>query len=183
MDSAQLINLTAINLGLISVTPLLMTPLPKPRLDTLISTGQERAGLRIQPSLRVNPGYPGSQSFPIGITSRNMNCGNCAVAIDNILGGGGLQSALPTIAGICVEDLQQLYKNFFVDVSNQSEIEILLQSAGSGARGIVYGEKGLNQGHVFNAVNLRGEVAFIDGQSGRYANVASFSELAFMRTN
>lgn len=157
--------------------------LPKLRLNTLIGAGQERAGLRIQPNLRVNPGYPGPPSFSIGRTPRNMNCGNCAVAIDNIIGGGGLQSAVPNSAGLYVEDLQQLYKNFFVNVSNQLDIELLLQSAGSGARGIVYGERGLNQGHVFNAVNIRGEVSFIDGQSGRYANVANFSELAFMRTN
>jgi RHS repeat-associated protein len=173
----------ATGLALSAVAPLLITLVPKLKLNTVIGVGQERSGLRIPPNLRVNPGYPGPPTFTIGRQPRNMNCANCSISVDNILGGGGVQSALPNRNGVSIFELEDLYGSQFVNVSSQVHIEMLLQSAGPGSRGIIYGERGPGQAHVFNVANLGGEIVFVDGQSGRYANVASFTNLGLLRTN
>jgi Papain fold toxin 1, glutamine deamidase len=112
-----------------------------------------------------------------------MNCVNCVVAVDNILGGGESQVALPNRMGSSIFELENLYGNSFVDAFSKEHIEILLEEAGTGSKGIVYGERAADHGHVFNVVNLEGRIIFIDGQSGKYANVKEFKNLAILRTN
>jgi RHS repeat-associated protein len=181
-DLDDIIKGAATGLGIASAAPLLLTLAPKLKLNTIVGIGQEKAGLRLPPNLRVNPRYPGPPTFAIGRQPRNMNCVNCAVTIDNILGGSGAQLAIPNKHGASLLEIEEIYNNQFFDVSS-AELELLLQSTGAGTRGIVYGERGPGQGHVFNAINLSGEVLFIDGQSGRYTDLANFSNLAFLKTN
>jgi filamentous hemagglutinin len=63
---------------------------------------------------------------------------------------------------------------------------IIQQMAASedGARGIVFGSYGPGQpGHVFNVVNQNGVVRFLDGQTGKSANLSNFNTLQLLRTN
>jgi RHS repeat-associated protein len=116
-------------------------------------------------------------------TGSKTNCVNCAIATDSMLAGRPA-SALPSAA----QDVTVLEKYFgaeFAQVSGQSAIEAQLISAGSGARGIVFGSRGVGQnGHVFNAVNQNGVVRFLDGQAGGAASFDDgFVKFFFMRTN
>ena len=59
------------------------------------------------------------------------------------------------------------------DLSGQSHAEQILALAdmGPGGRGIIYGGRGPGQaGHVFNGVNQKGTIRFLDGQSSGTAN-------------
>lgn len=59
-----------------------------------------------------------------------------------------------------------------------------MASAGNGARGIVFGYNGAGQpGHVFNVVNQKGIIRFLDGQTGKPANLNNFKTLQLLRTN
>ena len=59
-----------------------------------------------------------------------------------------------------------------------------LVEAGHGARGIVFGSYGPGQpGHVFNVVNQSGAVRYLDGQTGKSANLLNFDTLQLLRTN
>lgn len=59
-----------------------------------------------------------------------------------------------------------------------------MTEAGSGARGIIYGSYGLDQpGHVFNVVNQNGIIRFLDGQSGKVADLSKFDSFRILRTN
>ena len=57
-------------------------------------------------------------------------------------------------------------------------------AAGSGARGIVYESSRVGvMGHVFNVVNQRGVIRFLDGQSGDVASFVGYKFLMLLRTN
>ena len=109
------------------------------------------------------------------------NCVNCAVATDATVSGSpasALDSGPQPISA-----LEDLYGGSFKEVSGPGEIGDLLQEAGPGARGIVYGARAAGQvGHVFNAINDGGEVSFLDGQTGS-ASFEGFSGLKFLFTN
>jgi filamentous hemagglutinin len=53
----------------------------------------------------------------------------------------------------------------------------------SGQRGIVFGNRGSGQvGHVFNVVNQKGAVRFLDGQAGGAANLTAYKNFSFLYT-
>jgi hypothetical protein len=109
------------------------------------------------------------------------NCVNCAIATDATLAGHPASALASGPASIRV--LEAAYGRQFVHVSSQSAIEAQLSSAGPGARGIVFGSRGPGQvGHVFNAVNQRGVVRFLDGQTGTAASFQGFTDLYFLPT-
>jgi hypothetical protein len=91
-------------------------------------------------------------------------------------------SALPSgVTPISV--LEAAYGGQFARVSGRAAIEAQLSAAGPGARGIVYGSRGIGQaGHVFNAVNQGGTIRFLDGQSGTAASFGGYTEFFFLRT-
>lgn len=55
--------------------------------------------------------------------------------------------------------------------------------AGSGARGIVFGSRGGDVGHVFNVVNQNGKIRFLDGQSGGKASLEGYDSFRLLRKN
>lgn len=55
-----------------------------------------------------------------------------------------------------------------------------MTDAGAGARGMVFGSRGSDVGHVFNAVNQGGTVRFLDGQTGAAASFSGFDGFQFM---
>ncbi|QXH53684.1 hypothetical protein KSS94_11430 [Pseudomonas fakonensis] len=59
-----------------------------------------------------------------------------------------------------------------------------MASSGNGARGIVFGSYGRCQpGHVFNVISQNGVVRFLDGQTGKPANLSNFKALQLLRKN
>jgi RHS repeat-associated protein len=186
----------AISGGLTAIGPLLQTMLPHLKRIRFAGAASERAGQPLPPKFLVNPGYPGSALDPtVGNLPRNMNCVNCALKIDEILGAateltGDAMIALPNLSArqISINDINKAYNKElwdWMEISSKTHLESVLMGAGEGARGIVYGARKVDKraAHVFNAVNLGGEVMFIDGQVGRYANLDEFTDLLFLGTN
>ncbi|WP_258034629.1 toxin glutamine deamidase domain-containing protein [Pectobacterium odoriferum] len=125
----------------------------------------------------VNPGYP--------VSGRTHNCVNCSIATDATLAGNPA-SALPIYStkGVPLPVLEKHYGTKFKYVSSTENIIQQMTNAGSGSRGIVYGSYGVGQpGHVFNVVNQNGVVRFLDGQSGKAADLSQFKSFQLLRTN
>lgn len=124
----------------------------------------------------VNPGGP-------DVPGRSMNCVLCAIATDSCL--AGRPAVADTSDGpMSLDVLTDHFGGEFVQVSGESEVRALLDAAGPGARGIVYGVRADGVGHVFNGVNAGGAVTFVDGQIGDYASFASdFIGYGFLLTN
>ena len=108
------------------------------------------------------------------------NCVNCAIATDATLAGRAA-SALPSgVTSISV--LEKTFGGRFASVSGPGAIEAQLLNAGSGARGIVFGARADEVGHVFNAVNQNGVVRFLDGQIGGAASLEGYTSFSLLRT-
>ncbi|WP_210514777.1 hemagglutinin repeat-containing protein [Pantoea ananatis] len=125
----------------------------------------------------VNPGYPEP--------GRTHNCVNCSIATDATLAGNPA-SALPinSTAGVPLTVLEKQFGSKFVNILNSNVITQKMLDAGNGARGIVYGSYGPDQpGHVFNVVNQNGTIRFLDGQSGKVADLSKFESFKMLRTN
>ncbi|QMR76874.1 type VI secretion system tube protein TssD [Enterobacter sp. RHBSTW-00175] len=126
---------------------------------------------------KVNLGYPGE--------GRTHNCVNCALSTDMTLAGHAT-SALPanSITGVPLSVLERHYDAKFRYMKSEDEIIQIISSAGSGARGIVYGSYGPSQpGHVFNVVNQNSTIRFLDGQTGTQADLSQFESFQLLRTN
>lgn len=123
----------------------------------------------------VNKGFP----YLKGTTT---NCVNCVVAFDATLAGRPA-SALPgPVQGLSV--LERTFGTVFSPPTSIASIETEMMAAGSGARGIVFGESvSGGVGHVVNVVNQRGAVRFLDSQSGTVANFGGLTNFRLLRTN
>ncbi|WP_370884506.1 hemagglutinin repeat-containing protein, partial [Enterobacter cloacae complex sp. 2015409] len=125
----------------------------------------------------VNPGYPES--------GRTHNCVNCSIATDATLSGNPA-SALPINHnnGVPLSVLENQYGTKFKYAPSSESITQQMTDAGSGSRGIVFGSYGPGQpGHVFNVVNQNGTVRFLDGQTGKSADLSQFKSFQLLRTN
>ncbi|WP_080748346.1 toxin glutamine deamidase domain-containing protein [Pseudomonas chlororaphis] len=125
----------------------------------------------------VNPGYPEA--------GRTHNCVNCSIATDATLAGNPA-SALPInhTKGVPLSVLEKQFSSKFGPITAPENIAQQMASSGNGARGIVFGSYGPGQpGHVFNVVNQNGVVRFLDGQTGKPANLSNFKKLQLLRTN
>ncbi|WP_190217958.1 toxin glutamine deamidase domain-containing protein [Streptomyces griseosporeus] len=56
------------------------------------------------------------------------------------------------------------------------------RKAGDGARGIVVGYKG-RDAHAFNVVNVKGDVIFLDGQTGHANHLGYWRSFQLLRTD
>ncbi|MBW3643379.1 MAG: type VI secretion system tube protein Hcp, partial [Actinobacteria bacterium] len=128
----------------------------------------------------VNPRKPGEPGPGSGIPNRYENCVNCSIATDAVLSKNPASAlpGLPTATAV----IEQAFGRSFRNVASRDAIVSELRVAGNGARGVVHGIRDRGVGHVFNAVNQRGTVRFLDGQTGREASFAGFSRLRFLRT-
>lgn len=125
----------------------------------------------------VNPGFPEA--------GRTHNCVNCSIATDATLAGNPA-SALPIFSknGVPLTVLEKQFGTKFGSVVSSEKIAQQMSASGAGARGIVFGSYGPGQpGHVFNVVNQNGVVRFLDGQTGKVANLAPYKTLQLLRTN
>ncbi|PSJ26943.1 hypothetical protein B7P34_20345 [Streptosporangium nondiastaticum] len=150
----------------------------------------EVGNLRFGPGGGVTSGYGGiPYKTPITPQLKELvnpqqggdNCRACAVAVDRLLAEGAPSSAPGGLGRGPLTPLENLYGGRKFKPATLSGIVREIKTAGHGARGIVYGQKG-RQAHVFNVVNTKGDVIFIDGQSG-HADVASWRSFALLRTD
>lgn len=79
--------------------------------------------------------------------------------------------------------LEKTYGARFGPRSSIGDITGVMSDAGSGARGIVFGSRGSEVGHVFNVVNQKGVVRFLDGQTGKAATFDGYDSFQLLRTN
>ncbi|WP_181405178.1 toxin glutamine deamidase domain-containing protein [Aestuariibacter sp. GS-14] len=111
----------------------------------------------------------------------NKNCVNCVVATDATLAGNSA-SALGG-GPFPIKVLQKYYGGTFTSPTSISRIIAIMDNAGSGARGIVFGSRGNQVGHVFNVVNQKGTIRFLDGQTGKAATLTGYDSFRLLRTN
>ncbi|GAA4691805.1 hypothetical protein GCM10023324_53400 [Streptomyces youssoufiensis] len=114
------------------------------------------------------------------------NCRACAVATDHLLAGKGVSVAPGSLDVGSHTTIEALYGKRFM-TSSQSSVVREIGKAGPGARGIVWAVPPHTRpgraetSHVFNVVNVGGDVIFLDAQSGQ-ANFAKHKIFAFLRT-
>jgi filamentous hemagglutinin len=125
----------------------------------------------------VNSGLP--------TEGRTMNCVNCSIATDATLAGNPASAlAEGSTKGVPLSVLEKQYGTTFSATTTDESISKTMSIAGDGARGIVYGSNGPGQvGHVFNVVNQNGQVRFLDGQTGKAANLSGYTSFQLLRTN
>lgn len=131
-------------------------------------------------SQEVTKGVAGSIRN-VNPTKGTQNCVNCSIATDATLAGRPT-SALPG-SPTSIRTLEKHFGGKFGAAVSRSEIKNSLLRAGDGARGIVFGSRGNQTGHVFNVVNQKGTIRFLDGQTGKTANLSGFQSLHLLRTN
>jgi len=114
-------------------------------------------------------------------TRGTHNCVNCAIATDAILAGNPAVARPGTAQPISV--LSDIYNATWGPKTTISAITRELELAGNGARGIIFGSRGNDVGHVFNVVNQGGKVRFLDGQTGRAAELTGYDDFQLLWTN
>lgn len=157
-----------------------------------------RAGLASRPAVPSAAPQPGPAPKPApgpelssaaGGSIRNINtvggtknCANCAIATDATLAGRPA-SALEGQA-TSLRTLERFFGARFGPSSTIDNIGQTISEAGVGARGIVFGSRGLQEGHFFNVINQRnGGVRYLDGQSGGAASLKGFESFRLLRTD
>ena len=117
----------------------------------------------------------------VNVVGGTMNCVNCAIATDATLAG---RSTLAMRGGVTqISVLERQFGGKFGPAGGVDQISAAMSSAGNGARGIVFGSRGSETGHVFNVVNQGGTIRFLDGQSGRAATFDGYQSFQLLRTN
>ena len=108
------------------------------------------------------------------------NCVNCVIATDATLAGNPA-SALNSIPQP-ISVLQREFGTTFTHNLGVNDISNLVSEPGQ--RGIIFGNRGYGEiGHVFNVVNQNGTVRFLDGQTGKTANLDGYKDFSFLPTN
>jgi Skp family chaperone for outer membrane proteins len=117
------------------------------------------------------------------------NCQSCVVATDRSLAGTPTRAVERTVGPDPRFDWPgSAYRGTGTtsplrSASGYQDIHNELSQAGSGARGIMHGIRNGKPGHVFNVVNRNGQIAYLDGQTGRFARLENFDHFQFLRTN
>ena len=117
------------------------------------------------------PAPRGGSIRTVNPTGGRFNCAQCAIAVDKRLAGD--TSAVAGRGGVTlVRDVEAAVGGRFGPALSSGNLTAEIGAAGPGARGIVFGSRGPGEvGHFFNVVNQRGTVRFLDGQSGRAADL------------
>lgn len=109
------------------------------------------------------------------------NCINCAIAQDAMLAGFPAWALAGGPERITV--LEEYFSARFGAPCSLVSVHDHMVSAGFAARGIVYGYRTSGVGHVFNVVNQRGLIRFLDGQTGQSARLDGYLQFQLLRTN
>ncbi|MHB9858889.1 RHS repeat-associated core domain-containing protein [Streptomyces sp. YIM S03343] len=109
------------------------------------------------------------------------NCGACAIAVDSTLAGKPMQAW--DSGPLQPEVLEEYFGSAFkYQKHGANGVVGELLNAGDGARGVIFAWRdGADLGHFFNAVNHGGNVKFLDGQAGGYADM-DWDHWEFMHT-
>jgi RHS repeat-associated protein len=133
---------------------------------------------------RVSVGRP-VRASPVAGSIRNVNptggqanCVNCAVATNATLSGRPA-SALPGVV-TPIAALAKVFKAKWINVAGRTQIEQILLKAGPGSQAIVFGARGTGVGHVWNAVNQKGVIRFLDGQIGGQASFQGYTSFQLL---
>ena len=116
---------------------------------------------------RINPRGPywdGTGGEP----GRNVNCVDCARATERAWRGESEISAANLVGGERSDGIEAWSGTSAEEVSF-SEISERLQRGGHGSSAMILGERKGLRGHAFNAVNLNGQILFVDAQPIRGA--------------
>ena len=83
-----------------------------------------------------------------------------------MLGGGYPASAAPRNTLTAVEDMYKLGN--WAQMSGPGDIMITMTGFGHGSRGLIWAwdKAGTHAAHVFNVINQRGSIVFLDSQGG-----------------
>ncbi|MBE1579701.1 toxin glutamine deamidase domain-containing protein [Amycolatopsis roodepoortensis] len=133
--------------------------------------------------------YPGVQrvnarNYWTGSRYHKQNCTRCVVAVERALTYRGL----PVIAGktsgpVPMKKVAERLGGQWKPTTGYDDVIRQMRSAGEGARGVVYISRPNGTAHVFNVVNDRNGIVFLDGQTGRLAtlepNVTNVSLLRY----
>lgn len=111
------------------------------------------------------------------------NCRACALATESTLRGYPA-SAIPRIPAGPISSLEKYFPGRSFRPSTLSNIVDDMKKSGDGARGIVFGGNRRGEvGHVFNVINRKGDIIFLDGQTGKASHVARWGNFQIMRTD
>ncbi|WP_326809788.1 toxin glutamine deamidase domain-containing protein [Streptomyces scopuliridis] len=99
------------------------------------------------------------------------NCGACSIATDSTLAGKPMKAWDSVV--LAPEAMEDYFGSTFkYQKSGASGVSKELLKAGDGSRRVIFAwQEGSNIGHFFNAVNHGGNVKFLDGQAGGYADM------------
>jgi RHS repeat-associated protein len=98
------------------------------------------------------------------------NCVNCAIATERTLAGFPTSAMPQSGRAAPLSVITEAFGGAFRTVSGRAGITQIMEAAGPGSRGIVFGARAGNEpGHVFNVVNQNGTVRYLDRQSGTAA--------------
>ncbi|SFN64397.1 Papain fold toxin 1, glutamine deamidase [Chryseobacterium oleae] len=108
------------------------------------------------------------------------NCVNVVVAVEEYLKTGKITTALHSKVQDIYE-LEKIYDAPFLSMGIPSISKVMKE----GERGIIFGYRGFDiDGHVFNVIKKDGKLMFIDGQSGKGANLKNgFISFKYLKTN
>lgn len=123
--------------------------------------------------------------WKVNLKGGRLNCANCAIAVDAILAGfpnsalpwtyrkvmknGKLTDIVSYDVGTNLSDLEIFFKRKF---SDNITIDSIKNTLKPGQRGIIFAyKKNSTLGHFFNVINEDGIVKFLDGQTGKSANL------------
>ena len=70
--------------------------------------------------------------------------------------------------------------------ADRAAVEAAVEQWGHGSKGVVYVSRNNGPGHVFNVINDQGDVLFVDGQTGRLADIEfndTVNGIEIIRTN
>ena len=100
----------------------------------------------------------------INASRGTLNCASCAFTLDHMLGGGYPASAVRRI--LSNAELNAL--GYWTKMSGPGDIVITMTGFGHGSRGIIaaWDKAGNFAPHVFNVINQRGSIVFLESQLG-----------------
>jgi hypothetical protein len=164
------------------VAPEIKLPKFLSKLGKLFGFGDKAAdGARATEATAGIRGAEAGSIRGVNPTGGMQNCANCAIATDAMLAGRPA-SALPG-GPTPLAVLEKYFGRQFGSPTTINSINRSMDDAGNGARGIVFGSRGRETGHVFNVVNQNGVIRFLDGQSGKPATFDGYKSFQLLRTN
>lgn len=108
-----------------------------------------------------------------------VNCVNCSMATDMYLKGYPVSAGLGNPTSLTA--LEKAYGKTFTHGLDIDQVKAMV---GKGKMGIVFGNNGTGKvGHVFNVIEQKGKINFIDGQTGKAAKLDGYKNFSFMPTN